>query len=64
MVEINAEWYRPGEVSYLRGSYQKIKDTIGWTPTIMWEDLLKEMLNYDILLAEREAKEKKDEMLA
>ena len=61
MVEINSEWYRPGEVSYLRGSYKKIKDTIGWTPTIMYEELLKEMLNYDLLLAEREVLEKKSD---
>jgi GDPmannose 4,6-dehydratase len=63
LVEINSEWYRPGEVSYLRGSYQKIKDTIGWVPTIMWEDLLKEMLAYDMILADREAQEKKSDIL-
>ena len=44
LLEIDPQFYRAGEVPYLRGCHDKITKALGWTPKIKWEDLLKEML--------------------
>ena len=54
MVEVDKELFRPGEVQYLRGSYDKIKKELGWKYEKDWKQLLKEMVNNDLLLAKRE----------
>jgi GDPmannose 4,6-dehydratase len=54
LLQIDPQFYRPGEVNYLRGCYDKIKEALGWTPSFTWQDLQNEMLDYDSALAERE----------
>ena len=36
LLEIDPQFYRPGEVPYLRGSYDKIKTQLNWEPRIGW----------------------------
>ena len=54
LLEVDKEFFRPGEVPYLRGSYQKIKQDLGWIYEKDWKALLKEMVKHDMLLAKRE----------
>lgn len=47
-IETNVEFYRPAEVDYLRGKATKAKHVLGWEPQICFDDLVSDMLNYDI----------------
>lgn len=47
-VYIDPDLYRPAEVDYLRGDYTKIKEKLGWEPTIGFHQLVKEMVQSDI----------------
>ena len=54
LLEIDPQFFRPGEVPNLRGNYQKIKNELGWEPETSWEEMLAEMLDYDNALCEKE----------
>lgn len=62
LLEIDPQFYRPGEVPYLRGSAEKIRTKLGWEPTVNWQQMLVEMLDYDMYLATKEAKDLKSAM--
>ena len=47
-VVTDPEFYRPAEVDYLRGSCKKAREAFGWTPSYSFEDLVKEMVEYDL----------------
>ena len=47
-VEIDQELFRPAEVSYLRGRNSKARLSLGWEPTISFDELVKEMVMHDI----------------
>jgi GDPmannose 4,6-dehydratase len=47
-VDINPKYFRPTEVETLLGDPSKAKKTLGWEPTINFEELVKEMVEYDI----------------
>lgn len=47
-VKVNPIFYRPAEVDKLLGNPQKAKDLLGWTPTYTFENIIEEMLEYDI----------------
>jgi GDP-D-mannose dehydratase len=44
-------------VPYLRGNNIKIREELGWKPSVMWKELMKEMVEYDLMNAEMECKE-------
>ncbi len=48
------EYLRPNEVKHLLGDYSKAKKELGWEPKTSFEDLVKLMVESDLLLAERE----------
>lgn len=48
IIQINPEFYRPAEVPLLRGDATKIKNALGWEPTVSFEELVKMMVKYDI----------------
>lgn len=54
-MEIDPQFYRPGEVPFLKGSSAKIEEALGWKPSIKWQETLSEMLEYDMKLAKLEA---------
>ena len=45
---------RPAEVNVLLGDYSKAKKVLGWEPEISFEELVKEMVENDIKLIERQ----------
>jgi len=54
LVEIDPRYYRPTEVEYLLGDPSKAKRQLGWRPKIEFEDLVKEMVKEDMILARRD----------
>ena len=41
------KYFRPAEVEELLGDASKAKRQLGWTPTFLFEDLVKEMVEAD-----------------
>ena len=54
LVEIDKEYFRPSEVDLLIGDYSKAKTELGWEPTYTVEDIIKEMVEEDIKLFEKD----------
>ena len=53
-VTTSEKYFRPNEVNYLLGDYSKVNQQLGWKPETSFKDLVKLMVNSDMLLAERE----------
>ena len=47
-VSIDPDLFRPAEVPYLKGSYDKAKRKLGWEPEISFNELVALMVNHDI----------------
>jgi GDPmannose 4,6-dehydratase len=47
-VDIDPSLFRPAEVDYLCGDPSLAKETIGWSPSISFNDLVKDMVESDI----------------
>lgn len=47
-VEVDPQFYRPAEVDVLVGDSSKAKAELGWEPTIGFDDLITEMVEYDL----------------
>jgi GDPmannose 4,6-dehydratase len=48
VIVINPEFYRPAEVDTLLGDCTKAYWELGWEPRITFEDMVKEMITYDL----------------
>lgn len=48
LVKSSSEFTRPAEVNELCGDYTKAKTILGWKPTILFEQLVEEMVEADI----------------
>ena len=46
---------RPLDVAHLEGCANKAKAILGWTPTVTFLDLVKEMVDHDTILATSDA---------
>ena len=53
-VDMDQQLIRPAEVDELVGDYSKIRDTLGWQPKIGFDELVREMVESDIKLFEKE----------
>ena len=53
-VETSDLYQRPNEVNHLLGNSKKANDLLGWVPKTSFSELVKMMVDSDILLAERE----------
>ena len=53
-VEFDARYLRPSEVDALCGDPTKLKTTLGWKPSYSFEDLVDEMIAFDLELARKE----------
>ena len=53
-VTTSEEYYRPNEVNYLLGDPSKAKKELNWKPEVSFDDLVKMMIESDLLLARRE----------
>lgn len=48
IIKINSKFYRPLEVNYLKGNYNKARKILKWEPSITFKDLVKEMVEEDL----------------
>jgi len=55
IVAVDPRYYRPTEVSTLLGDASKAKREVGWMPRITFRELVKEMAEEDLKIAERDA---------
>ena len=53
VLSIDSNYYRPTEVDYLIGDPTKAKEKLGWVPEYDLESLIKEMIESDIKLFEK-----------
>ena len=55
IVQVDPRYFRPTEVETLLGDPSKAKEKLGWVPTTSFEDMVQEMIEMDINIAERDA---------
>ena len=48
------KYYRPNEVDYLLGDPTKAKNELGWKIEVSFEQLVKKMVDSDLVMADRE----------
>jgi GDPmannose 4,6-dehydratase len=60
VVRVDPMYFRPAEVETLLGDPAKAKSELGWQPRISFEDMVKEMVAYDMKEADRDALCKKE----
>ncbi|MEQ6125078.1 GDP-mannose 4,6-dehydratase [Pseudotenacibaculum sp. MALMAid0570] len=54
VVNVDSNYYRPTEVDLLVGDASKAKEKLGWVPEYSLLDMIKEMIDNDILLMQKE----------
>lgn len=54
IVEVDSRYFRPAEVESLLGDSTKAREKLGWKPKISFEELIKEMVQYDLKEAKKE----------
>jgi GDPmannose 4,6-dehydratase len=55
LVRIDPRYFRPTEVETLLGDASKAKNELGWTPRTSFEELVREMVESDLRIAQRDA---------
>lgn len=55
VIAIDPRYFRPTEVETLLGDPSKAKRELGWTPRTSFDELVKEMVDADLLSAQRDA---------
>jgi GDPmannose 4,6-dehydratase len=45
---MDKDLYRPSEVNILQGDASKARKKLGWSPTVSFEELVKEMMDSDL----------------
>ena len=53
-VEVDPRYYRPAEVELLLGDASKARRVLGWEPKIGFKELVRLMVDHDLILATRE----------
>jgi GDPmannose 4,6-dehydratase len=53
LVRVDPQYFRPTEVELLIGDPAKARKALGWTPKVLFEDLVKEMTHADVELVEK-----------
>jgi len=51
LVRVDPRYFRPTEVEQLLGDASKAHDLLGWKPTITFDELVKEMVAFDLVEA-------------
>ena len=55
IIKVDPKYFRPTEVESLFGDASKAKDKLNWIPKISFEQLVKEMIDEDLKLAQNDA---------
>jgi GDPmannose 4,6-dehydratase len=55
IIRIDPRYFRPAEVETLLGDATKAREKLGWEPEITFEELVRDMVDTDYRLAERDA---------
>tara|TARA_Y100001968_G_C19403970_1_gene742614 strand:- start:776 stop:1888 length:1113 start_codon:yes stop_codon:yes gene_type:complete len=55
VVRVDSRYYRPAEVETLLGDPTKAKEKLGWKPTTSLDELVSEMIKYDLESAKKDA---------
>src|ERR1700729_3391411 len=55
IVRVDPRYFRPTEVDSLLGDASRIRERLGWKPEISFDALVREMVESDLALAERDA---------
>ena len=63
IIKVSKRYFRPTEVESLIGNYSKAKKKLGWKPKITFKELVNEMANTDLRLAEIDEKIKKNNLI-
>jgi GDPmannose 4,6-dehydratase len=58
IVRIDPRYFRPTEVDLLLGDPTKAREVLGWRHTSSFEDLVKEMMTYDLQQIDKEQSRK------
>ena len=53
-VQTSKAYFRPNEVNYLLGDPSKAKNNLGWVPEVTFDQLIKDMVESDLIEAEKE----------
>ena len=54
ILEVDRRYYRPTEVKTLLGDSSKAKEKLGWSPNVSFHELVAEMVNADLKIAQRD----------
>jgi GDPmannose 4,6-dehydratase len=54
LVTVDPRYFRPAEVESLRGDYSKARQVLGWSPKTTFRQLVKTMMEHDLMLAEEQ----------
>ena len=60
IIEVDPKYFRPTEVKSLLGDSTKAKKNLGWKPKISLDNMIKEMVTEDMVLARRQKKDEKN----
>ena len=55
VIAVDPRYYRPTEVETLLGDASKARRELGWQPTVTFRELVKEMTEEDLKIAEKDA---------
>jgi GDPmannose 4,6-dehydratase len=58
LAEINKEFYRPAELTFLNGDSSLAREELGWTPEILFDKLVKNMVECDLAIYAKENPQK------
>ena len=54
IVSVDPRYFRPTEVETLLGDASQARERLGWTPKVSFKELVTEMVQHDMVLAQRE----------
>jgi GDPmannose 4,6-dehydratase len=55
IISVDPRYFRPTEVETLLGDATKAREQLGWTPRITFGEMVREMMQNDLELAQRDA---------
>src|SRR3990170_8402330 len=54
LIKVDPQFFRPAEVEVLKGDYSKAKEKLGWSPKTTFKELVRIMVEHDLMLVQKE----------